>query len=340
MKYLVSIIIPVYKVEAYIERCLTSVMHQTYQDSAIECVLVDDCSPDKSISLAQDMISRYHGNIDFTIIRNDKNRGLSVSRNNGIEHATGKYLFFLDSDDYLEDDCLQILLEIVEMHPDAEVIMGTCLDKRVNVPFIYYRSTADYCILDNNQLLRAFYFEQIPPMAWNALVSNELVKKNHLSFKPNLIHEDNLWASKLYLLVTKFIYVPKVTLIYENNPSSIMNNTAISKDLEHRIVIMEEFLKSFNDNHFVDYSLFLCVFLLRMLDMSKSCCEEMREKVKRQRNQLTKYCLRHGRVVLVLFELLMYNPVSFLLRFKFIRHNIDKIQRKTYTFASLFNFLH
>ena len=97
MKYLVSIIIPVYKVEAYIERCLTSVMHQTYQDSAIECVLVDDCSPDKSISLAQDMISRYHGNIDFTIIRNDKNRGLSVSRNNGIEHATGKYLFFLDS---------------------------------------------------------------------------------------------------------------------------------------------------------------------------------------------------------------------------------------------------
>ena len=94
MKYLVSIIIPVYKVEAYIERCLTSVMHQNYQDSAIECILVDDDSPDKSIYLAQDMISRYHGSIDFKIIRNDKNRGLSVARNNGIEHATGKYLFF------------------------------------------------------------------------------------------------------------------------------------------------------------------------------------------------------------------------------------------------------
>ena len=340
MKYLVSIIIPVYKVEAYIERCLTSVMHQTYYDSAIECILVDDASPDKSISLAQDMISRYQGNIDFKIIRNDENRGLSVSRNNGIEHATGKYLFFLDSDDYLKDDCLQILLKIATMHPDAEVVMGNCLDKRVNVPFIHFRSTNDYCILNNNQLLSAFYFEEIPPMAWNALVSHELVTKNQLSFKPDLIHEDNLWASKLYPLVTKFIYVPKVTLIYEDNPSSIMNNIAISNDLGHRIVIMDELLKSFNESHFVNYALFLCISLLRMLDMSKSCCEEMRERVKCQRDQLTKYSLLHGRFLLVLFELLMYNPMSSLLRFKFIRHNIDKIQRKTYTLASFFNFLH
>lgn len=340
MKYLVSIIIPVYKVEAYIERCLTSVMHQTYHDSAIECILVDDCSPDRSISLAQDMISRYHGNIDFKIIRNDKNRGLSVSRNNGIEYATGKYLFFLDSDDYLKDDCLQILLRIAVMHPDAEMIMGNSLDKRVNAPFIHYPSKNDYCVLDNNQLLRAFYFEEIPPMAWNALVSHELVIKNRLSFKPGLIHEDNLWASKLYPLVIKFIYVPKVTLIYEDNPSSIMNNIVISNDLEHRIVIMEDLLKSFDDNHFVDYALFLSISILRMLDMSKSCSEEMRDKVKQQRNQLTKYSLRHGRIVLVLFELLMYNPTSFLLRFKFIRHNIDKIQRKTYSLASFFHFLH
>ena len=340
MNYFVSIIIPVYKVEAYIERCLTSVMYQTYHDSAIECILVDDCSPDKSISLAQDLISRYHGNIDFKIIRNDKNSGLSVTRNNGIEHASGKYLFFLDSDDYLKDDCLQILLKIAAMHPDAEVVMGNCLDKRVNAPFIHYPSKNDYCVLDNNQLLRAFYFEGIPPMAWNALVSHELVIKNQLSFKPGLIHEDNLWASKLYLLVTKFIYVPEVTLIYEDNPSSIMNNIAISNDLGHRIVIMEELLKSFNDNHFVDYALFLCISLLRMLDMSKSCSVEMRDKVKRQRDQLTKYSVRHGRIVLVLFELLMYNPISTLLRFKFIRHNIDKIQRKTYSIASFFNFLH
>lgn len=340
MKYLVSIIIPVYKVEAYIERCLTSVMHQNYQDSAIECILVDDDSPDKSIYLAQDMISRYHGSIDFKIIRNDKNRGLSVARNNGIEHATGKYLFFLDSDDYLKDDCLQILLEIAAIHPDAEVIMGNCLDKRVNAPFINFPNKNDYCILDNNQLLRAFYFEEIPPMAWNALVSHEFVTKNQLSFKPNLIHEDNLWASKLYLLVTKFIFVPKVTLIYEDNPSSIMNNLAISNDLEHRIVIMEELLKSFNDNHFVDYALFLCISLLRMLDMSKKCSVEIREKVKQQRDQLTKHSLRHGRFVLVLFELLMYNPTSLLLRFRFVRHNIDNIQKSTYHIASFFNFLH
>ena len=132
MNYIVSIIIPVYKVEAYIERCLLSVMRQTYHDSAFECILVDDCSPDNSILIAQKLINGYHGIIDFKIIRNDKNRGLSVARNRGMEQVSGKYLFFLDSDDYLREDCLQVMLEIAAVHPDAEMIMGNCLYKRIN----------------------------------------------------------------------------------------------------------------------------------------------------------------------------------------------------------------
>lgn len=340
MNYLVSIIIPVYKVEAYIERCLASVMHQTYQDSTIECILVDDCSPDKSVDIAKGMVNEYRGNVDFVIIRNDENCGLSVARNNGINHATGKYIFFLDSDDYLKEDCLQIMLETIALHPDADMVMGNSHDNRINSPFINYSGKEDYCILDNNQLLKKFYFEEIPPMAWNSLISHELIIDNQLSFKPNLIHEDNLWASKLFPLVNKFIFIPRITLIYEDNPSSIMNSIDIAKDLENRIVIMDELLKSFNKSHYVDYTLFLCISLLRMLDMSKYCGEGLREKVKKQRDQLMKHSLQHGRIVLAVFELLMYNPMSQLFRFKLLRYNIDKLQRKTYTIASFFNFLH
>lgn len=340
MNYLVSIIIPVYKVEAYIERCLTSVMHQTYHDAAIECILVDDCSPDKSMEIAQGLITDYHGNIDFKIIRHEENRGLSVARNNGIKYATGKYIFFLDSDDYLKEDCLAIMLGIIAAHSDADVVMGNSLDNRINSPFINNTEKTDYCILDNNQLLKKFYFEEIPPMAWNSLISHELIIKNQLSFKPNLIHEDNLWASKLFPLVNKFIFIPKITLIYEDNPSSIMNSIEMTMDLENRIVIMDELLKSFNKTHYVDYTLFLCISLFRMLDMSKCCGEDVREKVKQQRDQLMKHSLRHGRIVLAVFESLMYNPMSQLFRFKLLRYNIDKLQRKTYAIASFFNFLH
>ena len=97
----VSIIIPVYQVKNYIERCITSVISQSYNHSAIECILVDDCGIDNSIMLAQKCIDNYKGDMQFKIIHNKHNCGLSVSRNNGMEIATGDYLFFLDSDDYI-----------------------------------------------------------------------------------------------------------------------------------------------------------------------------------------------------------------------------------------------
>ena len=171
MDYLVSIIIPVYKVEAYIERCLTSVMCQTYHDSAIECIIVDDCSPDNSVTIARRLISSYHGNIDFKIIRNDKNCGLSVARNNGMKYATGKYIFFLDSDDHIKEDCLKSLLSVIDIHPNAEVIMGNSMNMKDNAPFIHLKANDQLIIFDNSQLLSAFYMEIIPTMVWNSLIN-------------------------------------------------------------------------------------------------------------------------------------------------------------------------
>ena len=88
----VSIIIPVYNVAEYIEKCLYSVIQQkTYN---IECILVDDCGTDNSIEIAEKIINQYNGPISFKLLHHNHNRGLSAARNTGINIATGDYVFF------------------------------------------------------------------------------------------------------------------------------------------------------------------------------------------------------------------------------------------------------
>lgn len=106
----VSVIIPVYSVEPYIERCIESVLRQTYRD--LEVIIVDDCTPDRSIELAKNLINKVNcKDLDYKFIKHDINRGLSVARNTGIKAATGDYLFFMDSDDWISDDCISLMVQ-------------------------------------------------------------------------------------------------------------------------------------------------------------------------------------------------------------------------------------
>jgi len=94
----VSIIIPLYNVKKYISDCLLSVARQTFRGK-IECIIVDDCGTDNSVTLAEQFIAGYDGPIEFTMCHHNHNRGLSAARNTGIDVATGDYIYFLDSDD-------------------------------------------------------------------------------------------------------------------------------------------------------------------------------------------------------------------------------------------------
>jgi len=116
----ISIIIPVYNVELYIERCILSVLNQTYQD--IEIILIDDCGRDNSMTIAQQIIDNHPKKYETHILRHEKNQGLSESRNSGIRAANGNYLFFLDSDDELPNDSLQFLVS--NCHND-DMVMGS-----------------------------------------------------------------------------------------------------------------------------------------------------------------------------------------------------------------------
>ena len=123
----VSIIIPVYQVSAYIERCLESVVNQTYTD--IECIIVNDATQDDSIEKCEILIEKYDGPIHFRIIHHEINRGLSAARNTGTKAAKGAYLYYLDSDDYISPDCIEKLVSVVKDDPSIEMVQGNSLMK-------------------------------------------------------------------------------------------------------------------------------------------------------------------------------------------------------------------
>jgi len=96
----ISIIIPVYNVENYIWKCLDSVIAQKCDGFNIECILVDDCTPDNSMVIVEDVVNNYHGkDVNFVILHHEVNKGMSIARNTGIDASTGDYVCFLDSDD-------------------------------------------------------------------------------------------------------------------------------------------------------------------------------------------------------------------------------------------------
>ena len=117
-----SIIIPVYNVENFITECLNSIISQTYDN--FECIIVDDCSPDRSADIASDIINHYQGNIEFKLLHHDTNKGPSAARNIGIQQSTTDYVFFLDSDDRLYPNSIETLVNELKRHTNADIIDG------------------------------------------------------------------------------------------------------------------------------------------------------------------------------------------------------------------------
>jgi len=339
---LVSIIIPVYKVERYIERCLLSVMRQDCQGISMECILVDDCTPDDSMSIAEKLLEGYSGDVEFRIVHHEKNLGLSAARNTGMRKATGKYLFFLDSDDYITDDCMRKQTDVVRACPEVQVVKGNhkgrgeVLTERIPKG-----------VLDKDTLLVLLYRGFMPIMAWNTLIKKSLVEQWNLSFREGLVFEDNLWTIQLFRYTECMLLVPEITYYYEENPDSILGNHDVvlcpAKFLPHKIIIIEELLNIFDTRHFVSYTCYVVSQLMQMFDSiakNRSVDDKIRMRILQLRNRLMKYTLRNGRLVLAVYELLLFMPFLKLLQYRWFRHNYDRIKLVTYKIAKCFDRLH
>lgn len=118
----VSIIVPCYNVEKYIHRCFDSIVNQTY--SNIECIFIDDCSPDNCFAILNKLIAQYSGKIDFQITRHAQNKGLSAARNTGTLAATGEYVCLVDSDDEITHDCIETLINLSMQYKGVDIVQG------------------------------------------------------------------------------------------------------------------------------------------------------------------------------------------------------------------------
>lgn len=120
--YQVSILVPIYGVEKYIERCARSLFEQTYEN--LEYIFVDDCTPDKSIEILKRVIEDYPNRKNqVRIIRHEHNRGLAAARNTALDAATGPFISHVDSDDYLSLDAIQLLVA-KQVETDADIVTG------------------------------------------------------------------------------------------------------------------------------------------------------------------------------------------------------------------------
>jgi len=200
-------------------------MNQTYR--SLEVILIDDCSPDDSMTIARKVIAESENSKDmeFVFLRHEKNLGLSEARNTGIRAASGDYLFFLDSDDALTPSCISLMIEQVRIHPCIELVQGYTVSAPDNIYYhtdelsrMGYRESNLLYVYEMNRM------QNFPITAWNKLLNRDFVLRNNLFFMEGIIHEDQHWMFYVARCVSRFAFVPETTYMHYYNPNSIMTN--------------------------------------------------------------------------------------------------------------------
>ena len=228
-KPLVSVVLPIYNVEKYLERCILSIVNQTYRN--LEIILVDDGSPDRCPEIC-DAWARKDSRIKVV---HKRNAGLGYARNTGIEHATGEYIFFFDSDDYVELDTVELCVDaavlekadIVCFGNDVRLQTGELLFTRIPTPpkMVYADQEIRNVAMPNVLAYCAGTGEDwnFAMSAWSAMYSMQTIKESDWRFvsEREIISEDIYSVLDFYQYVQKLVVVPRVLYHYITNPVSL-----------------------------------------------------------------------------------------------------------------------
>ena len=236
-KIKVSIVIPVYNVAPYIAECIQSVKNQTWK-GRLECIFVDDCGKDDSMAVVEKELQGYEGPIDFRILHHDRNRGLSAARNTGLDASTGDYVYFLDSDDEITPDCIELLAQPLEDN-EFDLVVG---DYRIvgsdmsKPPLLLPDGDCIY----GKAILHSYRRGEWYMLSVNKLYRIGFLRANQLHFYEGIIHEDELWSFQIACLAQSLCAVGHETYIYKVRAGSI----TVKKDHSYRCrcinVIMRE----------------------------------------------------------------------------------------------------
>ena len=219
--YNVSIIVPIYNVEKYIEKCAVTLFQQ------VEYVFVNDCSPDRSMKILKDIIEKYpNRKDDIKIINNIKNSGSSLTRKYGLDASTGKYILFVDSDDWVDKDMVSSLVCEAKKN-DVDIV---CFDyikefskKSVIKSFFYTKNHPKL----NLEFVKAILSHEVSVSMCDKLVKRELYK--NIDF-PHFSHcEDSFVNLQLFFEAKKITHIARPFYHYRTNPNSLSNSFSNNK---------------------------------------------------------------------------------------------------------------
>lgn len=237
MGKIISIVVPIYKVEKELDRCVQSIMHQTYRN--IEIILVDDGSPDKCPA----MCDEYAKKDERIVVIHKKNGGLSDARNAGLRIAKGDYVMYVDSDDYIESDACEKLIEHIT--DDIDLVVGAC--KEINGSSIKFQRHTN---LEEGKVYEAQEYvtrsikkgEWYAP-AWLNLYRRLFLMEHDLFYKEGYIFEDMEMLPRLFLANPKVTYVDYPFYYYIIRENSIMTSANTKKKIDLLISIYSEWYK-------------------------------------------------------------------------------------------------
>ena len=252
-KYQITVGMPVWGVEKYIKRCLLSILDQDFDD--MEVLVIDDCGTDHSIDIATELATTHPKGDKIRIIRQPQNMGCWAARNRVLDEAQGKYIFLIDSDDFLFENAIPKLYQKAE-ETQVEVTYGSVLpvdeDGRpikdcgvdgINLPNMIIRGEDKLACFanDNTKKLRLNNF------IWNIMLRSDFIKKHQLRFRKTKFWDDVLFNADMQPLVTSAAFISDLTYHYvirDNSLSNYQKRDVIQAEEVRQHISNQEYLKA------------------------------------------------------------------------------------------------
>ena len=249
----ISIIIPIYNVEKYITECLESVIYQTYKN--LEIICIDDCSNDNSLKITEEFALKDKR---IKIIKFKQNLGVAQARNTGIESATGDYIFFLDSDDYIKSDIIEKMYKkICETNSDIVVAGIQAFSEDNENEYLVKKATKSNSTYNSINYYKTSMInleealKKIPCVSWGKLFSKKFIHNNQLRFiEKNAKYEDNGFLLKMLANFPSISFIEDIGVMYrirENSITATLDNKKKRKEkLKNMRLVLDDCFEYIN----------------------------------------------------------------------------------------------
>ncbi len=231
MESLISVIVPIYKVEEYLDRCLESIVNQSYKN--LEIILVDDGSPDSCPKICDEWAKK---DIRIKVIHKE-NGGLSDARNAGLSIAQGEYISFIDSDDWINIHFFEVMFNTMTAEK-SDIIQCEKLDTtKNNGEYLQQVDTFNLTTVTDEQAISMLICEnKFKQVVWNKLYKKQIIVK---PFVKGVINEDEFWTYKIISEADRITYIDAKLYYYFSRPGSIMGKGYSLKRLDGLMALIE-----------------------------------------------------------------------------------------------------